>query len=66
VSEKSAAANAVSHLVHNGQVKLAATALNNVGVASVVTGVIVPLVARAASSATPGSRYWAGFVIFCG
>lgn len=45
--------------IHNEHIKLAATALNNVGVASVVTGVIVPLVARASSAAPPaGSRYW--------
>jgi hypothetical protein len=30
--------------VHNQQLKLAATALNNIGVASAVTGGIVPLV----------------------
>jgi hypothetical protein len=38
-----------SAAVHNEQVKLAATALNNIGVASIVTGAIVPLVAHMAA-----------------
>jgi hypothetical protein len=51
-----------ARLVHNEQVKLAATAFNNVGVASIVTGVIVPLVSHVSSPASPGSRYWGWFV----
>jgi fucose permease len=50
-------------MIHNEQIKLAATALNNIGVASVVTGVTVPLVGRALSAAPPASsRYWGWFV----
>jgi hypothetical protein len=51
------------NLVHNEQLKLATTAINNIGVASVVTGVVVPLVSHVAASAPPGNRYWAFFMV---
>jgi len=51
-----------SAAVHNEQMKLAATALNNIGIDSAVTGGIVPLVTHASSSTAPGSGYWGLFV----
>jgi hypothetical protein len=53
VPERSAA-------VHNEQLKLAATALNKIGVASIVTGAIVPLVTHmtSGSPAAPVNGYW--------
>ncbi len=46
--------------IHNEHIKLAATALNNVGVASVVTGVIVPLAGCGKTSKFPV------LVVICG
>ena len=37
--------------IHNEQVKLATAALNNIGVAWIVTSVIVPMIEHASSSA---------------
>jgi hypothetical protein len=49
--------------IHNEQIKLAATALNNIGVASVVTGVTVPVIARSSLTTPPGgNRYWGRFM----
>jgi hypothetical protein len=53
-------------LVHNEQLKLAATAINNIGVASVVTGVVVPMVARVSATAPSTSRYWGLFMVLWG
>ena len=50
-------------VIHNEQIKLAATALNNIGVASVATGVIVPLVARASSATPPASGKYRGWFV---
>jgi len=47
----------------NEQVKLTATAFNNVGVASIVTGVIVPLATQISASSAPGGTYWGWFVV---
>ena len=53
--------------VHNERVKLTATAINNVGVAAVVTGVIVPVAAfayrTAPSSADYPLWYFIGFLV---
>jgi hypothetical protein len=51
--------------VHNEQLKLAATALNNVGVASIVTGAIVPLITRMAYGPPTSvvNGYWWWFVL---
>jgi uncharacterized membrane protein YhdT len=56
----------MTDLVYNERVKLTATAINNVGIAAVVTGVIVPVAAFAYRTA-PGSIdypawYFAGFL----
>ncbi len=45
-----------SKTVHNEQLKLAATAFNNLGVAVIVTGIIVPVVALAYQTAVPKTR----------
>lgn len=50
-------------LVRNEQLKLAATASNNIGVAFVVTGVIAPAVALAYGISEPHGRFWAAFTI---
>jgi methylmalonyl-CoA mutase cobalamin-binding subunit len=52
-----------SKTVHNEQLKLAATAFNNLGVAVIVTGIIVPVVALAYQTAVPKTRYWAVFAL---
>jgi methylmalonyl-CoA mutase cobalamin-binding subunit len=52
-----------SKTVHNEQLKLAATAFNNLGVAVIVTGIIVPVVALAYQTALPKTRYWAAFAV---
>ena len=50
--------------VRNEQLKLAATACNNLGVALVVTGVIAPTVALAYQVGTlPHGAYWPAFVL---
>lgn len=45
-------------LIHNEQLKLAATLFNNVAVAFIVTGFVVPIVALAYQAAPPRGRYW--------
>ncbi len=47
----------------NEQVKLMATALNNLGIAFVVSGIIVPIVALAYQSSLPRTNYWAAFAL---
>ncbi len=51
-----------SAAVHNEQVKLAATAHNNIGIACAVTGGIVPIVTHMSSNAAPGGGFWGLFV----
>jgi uncharacterized membrane-anchored protein len=50
-------------LVRNEQIKLAATASNNLAVAFVVTGVIGPAAAAAYQITTPNGRFWIAFVV---
>jgi hypothetical protein len=50
-------------VIVNEQIKLTASAFNNVGVASIVTGVIVPIAAHLSATAGPGGRYWGWFVL---
>lgn len=50
-------------LVSNEQAKLTATLFNNVAVAFVVAGVVVPLVALAFGTAGPGTRSWFGLSV---
>lgn len=54
-----------ARLVRNEQLKLAATAFNNVGVGFVVTGVIAPAAAVAYQVSNPHGRFWAIFVAIC-
>lgn len=49
---------ATSKLVANEQAKLAATLFNNVAVALIVAGVIVPVVAIAYGTTVPTGRFW--------
>ena len=46
-------------LVINEQRKLAATLFNNVAVAFIVTGFVVPIVSLAYPASAPKGRYWA-------
>ena len=48
--------------MHNEQIRLAATALNNLGIASVVTGVFVPLAAYGYGTARMDNGFFAAFV----
>ncbi len=50
-------------LIHNEQLKLAATLFNNVAVAFIVTGFVVPIVALAYQAAPPRGRYWVVYVL---
>jgi len=49
--------------VVNEQRKLAATLFNNVAVAFIVTGFVVPIVSLAYQAAAPRGRYWAAYVL---
>ncbi len=51
------------NLVHNEKLKLAVTAINNIGVAAVVTGVVVPMVSRLTTATPTGNRYWLLFTV---
>jgi len=57
-------AQAHAKLVHNEQMKLGATLFNNIAVAFIVTGFIVPTISFAYRTAVPQSRYWAGYAVF--
>lgn len=50
-------------LVRNEQLKLAATASNNLAVAFIVTGIIAPAVAAAYQITTPNGRFWSAFIV---
>jgi len=50
-------------LVRNEQLKLAAILFNNVAVAFIVTGFVVPVVALAYGNAVPRGRYWIVYAI---
>jgi hypothetical protein len=50
-------------LIRNEQLKLAATLFNNVAVAFIVTGFIVPIVALAYQATAPRGRYWIAYVL---
>ena len=50
-------------LVRNEQLKLAATLFNNVAVAFIVTGFVVPIVALAYGNTVPRGRYWIGYAV---
>ena len=47
----------------NEQRKLAATLFNNVAVAFIVTGFVVPIVSLAYQASAPKGRYWAAYVV---
>jgi len=51
----------MSNLIYNEQVKYVATAFNNIGVAAVVGGVVLPLF-----SLDPEVRRWIPYLIFAG
>ena len=48
-------------LIENEKRKLAATAFNNIAVATVVTGIVGPIIAVAYQFSTPHGSYWAAF-----
>jgi hypothetical protein len=50
-------AEALAKLVHNEQMKLGATLFNNVAVAFVVTGLVVPVIAFTYGTSLPRSPY---------
>lgn len=50
---------AAMHAVHNARVQLLATALNNLGVAAIVAGVVAPAVAGATGDAAHISAWLA-------
>jgi hypothetical protein len=62
MSAASGAGAAKPDAVHNEQIKLAAAALNNIGVASAVTGGIVPLISHLSAGSSVSSAYWGLFV----
>jgi hypothetical protein len=50
-------------LVRHEQRKLVATLFNNVAVAFIVTGLVVPVVALAYGTTVPRGRYWVGYAL---
>jgi len=56
-------AEALAKLVHNEQMKLAATLFNNVAVAFIVTGFIVPVIAFAYHTTAPRGNFWIGYAL---
>ncbi|GEO80624.1 hypothetical protein [Pararhodospirillum oryzae] len=52
-------------LIQNERTKLLATALNNIGVAIIVTGVVAPAVATLYGGTLPGAGHW-WFVVAAG
>ena len=53
----------ITRLVRNEQAKLAATFFNNIAVAFIVAGVIVPIVASAYGTAVPTGRFWIAYIL---
>lgn len=51
-------------LIQNEKLKLAAALFNNIAVAFVAAGVIVPAVAAAYQTGTPQGRFWVVYAIF--
>lgn len=45
-------------LVHNERIKLAATALNNLGVATLATGIVAPAIGFLYGTANPETHGW--------
>jgi hypothetical protein len=56
-------AQAHAKLVHNEQMKLGATLFNNIAVAFIVTGFIVPVIAFAYRTAAPRGNFWIGYAL---
>ena len=50
-------------LIRNERMKLGATLFNNIAVALVVTGVIVPVVATAYQMSVPHGRFWLAYIV---
>ena len=53
-----------ANLIRTEQLKLAATFFNNIAVAFVAAGVIVPAVAAAYQTGAPQGRFWIVYAIF--
>lgn len=51
-------------LVRNEQLKLAATFFNNIAVAFVAAGLVVPAVAAAYQTGVPQGRFWVVYATF--
>jgi len=58
-----AARKAQGTVVRNEKRKLAATALNNIAVATVVAGLVAPVIALGYQFSAPHGRYWIAFPI---
>ena len=50
-------------VIRNEKRKLAATALNNIAVATVVAGLVAPVIALGYQFSTPHGRYWLAFPV---
>ncbi len=58
-----AARQAQGAVIRNEKRKLAATALNNIAVATVVAGLIAPVIALGYQFNAPHGRYWIAFPV---
>ncbi len=58
-----AARRAHGTVIRNEKRKLAATALNNIAVATVVTGLVAPVIALGYQFSAPHGRYWIAFPV---
>lgn len=56
-----AAPQAQGAVIRNEKRKLAATALNNIAVATVVAGLVAPVIALGNQFSAPHGRYWVAF-----
>ena len=56
-----AARQAQRAIIRNEKRKLAATALNNIAVATVVAGLVAPVIALGYQLSAPHGRYWIAF-----
>jgi hypothetical protein len=55
---------AAPHLIHNARVQLLATAFNNIGVGSIVAGIVAPLVTGSGAGTLHFLEWLAGGAMF--
>ena len=61
--DRTGASLAMNKTASNERRRITATALNNLSVSLIVTGVIIPVVGLAYQMTYPQTRYWAAFAV---